>query len=42
MMHTPESYRREWSTLTGRSEREVYVPKALREESPVPPKGASK
>lgn len=32
MMHTPESYRREWSTLTGRSEREVYVPKALRSD----------
>lgn len=30
MMHTPESYRREWAVLTGRSEREVYVPKALR------------
>jgi len=32
--HTAESYRREWATLTGKSEREIYVPKALREEEP--------
>ncbi len=30
MMHTADSYRSEWATLTGRSEREVYVPVALR------------
>lgn len=30
MMHTAESYRAEWATLTGKSEREIYVPEALR------------
>lgn len=30
MNHTEESYRREWATLTGKSEREIYVPEALR------------
>ena len=30
MMHTAESYAAEWATLTGRSERDVYVPVALR------------
>jgi hypothetical protein len=25
-----EAYRREWATLTGKSEREIYVPEALR------------
>lgn len=30
MQHTAESYRREWATLTGKSEREIYVPEALR------------
>lgn len=30
MMHTAESYRREWATLTGRPESDVYIPEALR------------
>lgn len=30
------SYRKEWATLTGRSEREVYVPVALRTTEPDP------
>lgn len=30
MMHTAQSYRAEWATLTGKSEREIYVPEALR------------
>lgn len=30
-MHTAQSYAAEWSTLTGRSESEIYVPVALRE-----------
>lgn len=33
MMHTAESYAAEWATLTGRSERDVYVPEALRGEA---------
>jgi hypothetical protein len=36
MRHTEESYRREWATLTGKSEREIYVPRALREEETCP------
>lgn len=32
MRDTAESYAAEWATLTGRSESEVYVPVALREE----------
>lgn len=35
MMHTAESYRAEWATLTGKSEREIYIPVALREEPAV-------
>lgn len=31
MNSTAESYRRYWSLLTGRPEREVYIPLALRE-----------
>jgi hypothetical protein len=31
MRDTEASYRAYWATLTDRSEREVYVPKALRE-----------
>lgn len=30
------SYRKEWAALTGRSEREIYVPLALRTQ-PAPP-----
>ncbi len=30
-MTDAEMYRAEWATLTGRSEREVYVPEALRD-----------
>lgn len=37
MMHTSQSYRAEWATLTGKSEREIYIPTALREESAVLP-----
>lgn len=33
MRHTAESYKAEWATLTGKSEREIYVPEALRLES---------
>lgn len=36
MMHTAKSYAAEWATLTGRSESEVYVPVALREEPAEP------
>lgn len=32
---TAESYRAEWATLTGKSEREIYIPVALREEPAV-------
>lgn len=35
--HTDEdSYRKQWATLTGRSEREVYVPVALRTDETLP------
>jgi hypothetical protein len=39
VVHTNESnYRKEWATLTGRSEREIYVPLALRTTpAPQPP-----
>lgn len=32
MRHTEQSYRREWAVLTGRSEREIYVPRSLAAE----------
>jgi hypothetical protein len=32
MRDTEASYRAYWATLTDRSEREVYVPEALREQ----------
>lgn len=28
------AYRKEWATLTGKSEREIYVPVALRDPEP--------
>lgn len=31
MQQTEQSYRREWATLTGKSESEIYVPEALRD-----------
>ena len=31
MNDTEASYRREWATLTGKSESEIYVPEAIRE-----------
>lgn len=33
MCDTEASYRRHWAILTGKSEREIYVPLALREPS---------
>jgi len=30
MNDTEESYRKEWATLTGRSESDIYIPEALR------------
>ena len=33
MMHTAESYKSEWATLTGKPAREIYVPESLRLES---------
>lgn len=30
------AYRKEWATLTGKSEREIYVPFALRDPEEVP------
>jgi hypothetical protein len=37
MHETAESYRRQWATLTGKSERDIYVPDALRPDPPVRP-----
>lgn len=31
MNDTEESYRKEWATLTGRAESDIYIPTALRE-----------
>lgn len=31
MNDTEESYRKEWATLTGRPESDIYIPEALRE-----------
>lgn len=36
MMHTAQSYKAEWATLTGKSEREIYVPVALRDSRRAP------
>lgn len=33
MNDTEESYRKEWATLTGRSESDIYIPKDIREDS---------
>lgn len=35
MISTEQSYRREWATLTGKSESEIYVPEAIRENRPL-------
>lgn len=35
MQSTEASYRREWATLTGKSESEIYVPEAIREDRPL-------
>lgn len=36
-IHTSgDSYRKQWALLTGRSEREVYIPLALRTTEPNP------
>lgn len=37
MISTEQSYRREWATLTGKSESEIYVPEAIREPESVQP-----
>jgi hypothetical protein len=37
MNNTEASYRREWATLTGKSESEIYVPEAIREPETVLP-----
>lgn len=29
MKHTRQSYAKEWATLTGRSEKDIYIPKGL-------------
>lgn len=36
-----ESYRKEWATLTGRSESEIYVPKGIRDDRDADPLPAS-
>jgi hypothetical protein len=36
MMETAESYRAYWSTMTGKPEREIYVPVALTPFRPTP------
>lgn len=36
-----QSYRKEWATLTGRSESEIYVPKGIRDDRDADPLPAS-
>lgn len=36
-----QAYRKEWATLTGRSESEIYVPKGIRDDRDADPLPAS-
>lgn len=36
-----QRYRKEWATLTGRSESEIYVPKGIRDDRDADPLPAS-